>query len=104
MFLLAAALCLVAAHAFPEDAIEVVVSSDGFQPRVVKLHRGELAHLTVRAQSGEHCFAVADLRIEKRIRPGRPVVVDITPERNGKLEFYCCLDPTRERGEIVVSD
>ncbi len=56
----------------------------------------------------EHCFAIDALRVEKRIVPGRPTRVDLTPERAGVFPFYCCLESGKaaevERGQLTVSE
>ena len=45
----------------------------GFKPKVLKLRKGDTTHLVLKSGDGEeHCFAVDELRIEKRIRAGKP--------------------------------
>jgi len=60
------------------------------------------------SEDGEHCFAVDELRIEKRIVTGRETRFDITPDRAGTFRFYCCLESGKqaehEQGELVVSE
>jgi plastocyanin len=106
-----AGLCLLAglaaaAAATPAGEIEVVASKAGFQPRLLRLRKGETVRLLLRTADGEHCFAVDAFRIEKRIVPGRATVLDLTPDRTGTFPFYCCLDSDREaeRGRLVVTE
>jgi heme/copper-type cytochrome/quinol oxidase subunit 2 len=60
------------------------------------------------ADGGEHCFAVDELRIEKRIAPGRETRFDFTPERAGSFVFQCCLESgdaaAAERGQLNVAE
>jgi plastocyanin domain-containing protein len=104
----AALLALLGAPALasPQESVELVASRDGFRPAVITLRKGEPARLRLSTADAEHCFAVDAFRIEKRIAPGRPTSVDLTPERAGSFPFYCCLEPDNERlkGRIVVSE
>jgi heme/copper-type cytochrome/quinol oxidase subunit 2 len=102
-------LLLLAASALRVGAaepLEVVVSDQGFRPSVVHLRRGETVRVSLRSADGEHCFAVDALRIEKRVRPGRPTSVDLTPDRVGRLPFHDCLrsGPDIRSGELVVAE
>jgi len=108
---LAAAAFLAATGAPARSApasIEIQASSAGFTPAQLDLRRGEQVHLVLTSADREHCFAVDEMRIEKRIVPGRPTSVELTPERTGRFPFYCCLESGQsarvERGEIVVSE
>ncbi len=48
--------------------ITVKASRRGFQPSALSLRRGETTHLVLVSADGEHCFAIDELRIEKRPR------------------------------------
>jgi plastocyanin len=89
-----------------ESGIQVSVSKRGFEPALVNLHKGEPAHLVLKTSDVEHCFAVDELRIEKRIVPGRSTTLDLTPDKAGSFVFYCCLEPDAAalKGKIVVSE
>jgi heme/copper-type cytochrome/quinol oxidase subunit 2 len=100
------ALVLFAAPASAQEG-EVVATKAGFKPRVLKLRKGDTTHLVLKSGDGEeHCFAVDELRIEKRIRAGKPTPLDVTPERVGSFVFYDCLAPESEalRGKLVVAE
>jgi len=89
-----------------DDELELTASRAGFRPAALKLHKGETVRVSLRSADGEHCFAVDALRIEKRIQPGRATLAELTPDRAGKLDFYCCLHPDdeHERGQLEVSE
>src|SRR5262249_20858893 len=80
----------------------------GLRPRVLDTRKGEPLRLTVRTADDEHCFALDAFRVEKRLRPGKPVSVEITPDRAGTFPFHCCLESgsaaETERGELVVAE
>lgn len=102
-----AALTGVASETAPADKpTEVVASRSGFSPRVLSLRKGETVRLLLRTADDEHCFAVDAFRVEKRIVPGKPTTLDLTPDRTGSFPFYCCLEPDREsmRGRLVVAE
>ncbi|HSD65849.1 MAG TPA: cupredoxin domain-containing protein [Vicinamibacteria bacterium] len=105
---LALAGATLAAAAPPGPAVEVRASRRGFEPSRVALRRGETTRIVLTTADGEHCFAVDGLRVEKRIVPGRPTRLDLTPDRAGVFPFYCCLESGEaaraERGEIAVSE
>jgi heme/copper-type cytochrome/quinol oxidase subunit 2 len=104
---LALAVAALAAAA-PGDPVEVRVSRRGFEPSRITVHRGETTRLVLSSADGEHCFAIDALRIEKRVAPGRPTSLDLTPGRSGVFPFYCCLESGEaariERGELIVSE
>jgi len=105
----ALALLVLVATGAPASAQEpeVVATKAGFKPKVLNLSKGETTHLVLKSGDGEeHCFAVDELRIEKRIRAGKPTRLEVTPERAGSFAFYDCLEPESEalRGKLVVAE
>ena len=109
--LVAAALLLAGgagAAPAPDRAVAVVISRDGFEPREISVRKGETVRLSVRSGDGEHCFALDELRVEKRVLPGKTITVDVTPDRSGSFPFYCCLETgaaaDKQRGRLIVSE
>jgi heme/copper-type cytochrome/quinol oxidase subunit 2 len=92
----------------PDQTVTVAVSRDGFQPREIAARKGETVRLVIKTVDGEHCFAVDDLRVEKRVLPGRATTVDVTPDRAGTFPFYCCLETgaaaDKQRGRLIVTE
>ena len=84
----------------------VEVSARGFEPSTLTAAKGDTIVIEVRSDGGEHCFAIDALRIEKRVLPDRPAVVELTPTKAGRFPFYCCVETgpaaKAERGELVV--
>jgi heme/copper-type cytochrome/quinol oxidase subunit 2 len=106
---LAVAFVLAAAGAGARTSdVEIRVSSQGFDPAVVTLRKGEAVQIVLSSGGGEHCFAVDDFRVEKRVLPGRPTRFEFTPDRAGRFPFYCCVETGKaaevERGELVVME
>lgn len=103
---LALSTLLLAGGSPPQDVVDVAVSRRGFQPGVLSARVGETLRLRLTASDAEHCFALDALRIEKRIVPGRPTVLELTPEQTGRFPFYCCLEESdsSERGALVVGE
>ena len=88
--------------------LEVVASRGGFQPSSLTIRRGETAHVVLTSADGEHCLAIDELRVEKRIVPGRPTRFDLIADKAGTYAFYCCLETgpaaERERGQLAVTE
>jgi heme/copper-type cytochrome/quinol oxidase subunit 2 len=109
--LLAAALLLTAwrgAAPAPDQTVALTVSREGFQPRDIAVRKGETIRLSIKTADGEHCFAVDDLRVEKRVLPGRITTLDLTPDKAGSFPFYCCLETgtaaDKQRGRLIVTE
>jgi heme/copper-type cytochrome/quinol oxidase subunit 2 len=106
--ILAAAAAAWAAAAPAAPVVEIRASRRGFAPARIALRKGEATRIVLSSEDGEHCFAIDELRIEKRIVPGRPVRFELTPDRAGAFAFYCCLESgpaaEAERGEAVVTE
>jgi cytochrome c oxidase subunit 2 len=92
----------------PDQTVSMVVTRDGFQPREISVRKGETVRLAIKSGDGEHCFAVDDLRVEKRVLPGRTTTVDVTPDKAGTFAFYCCLETgaaaDKQRGRLTVTE
>ena len=92
----------------PDLTVAVVVSREGFQPREISVRKGETVRLAIKSADGEHCFALDDLRVEKRVLPGRTTTVDVTPDKAGSFPFHCCLETgaaaDKQRGRLIVTE
>jgi heme/copper-type cytochrome/quinol oxidase subunit 2 len=73
---------------------------------VLTVRLGESLRLQLKTADEEHCFAIDELRVEKRIQPGRTTSLELTPDKAGRFRFYCCLEgpDSAERGSLVVSE
>lgn len=91
-----------------DQTVAVTVSREGFQPREIAVRKGETVRLSIKTADGEHCFAVDDLRVEKRVLPGRTTTLELTPDKAGSFPFYCCLETgaaaDKQRGRLIVTE
>ena len=94
----------VKGRVFAQTAHDVVASKAGWRPAVINLKKGEPVRLALKTDDEEHCFAVDELRIEKRIVPGRATTLELTADRPGSFAFYDCLNPEGKKGRLVVSE
>ena len=102
---LSCVLCaLVATVAWAQSPREVVASKAGWRPAVINLKKGEPVRLLLKTEDEEHCFAVDELRIEKRIVPGKGTPLELTADRAGNFAFYDCLNPEGKKGRLAVSE
>jgi heme/copper-type cytochrome/quinol oxidase subunit 2 len=98
-------LCVLGAtDAGAQPPREVVASKSGWRPAVINLKKGEPARLLLKTEDEEHCFAVDELRIEKRIVPGKSTPLELTADRAGNFAFYDCLNPEGKKGRLAVSE
>jgi mono/diheme cytochrome c family protein len=79
----------------------------GFSPDHIELPAGEPVRLRISSPDVVHGFSVPGLGVNVReILPGKPVDVDITPQKPGRYAFactrWCSVDHWRMRGEIEV--
>jgi heme/copper-type cytochrome/quinol oxidase subunit 2 len=99
------ALCVFAGGALlAQTAREVTATRSGWRPPVLNAKKGEAVNLLLKTEDGQRCFAIDELRIEKRIVPGRATPLEFTPERAGNFAYYDCLDPDARRGRLAVSE
>ena len=100
------ALAALSSAAPRESGLEVRASKTGFKPAVVNVRKGEPARLVLKTSDEEHCFAVDEFRIEKRVLPGKSTILEFTPDRAGTFAFYCCLEPDSSvmKGRLIVAE
>lgn len=101
------ALAATAVIAAATVEVDVRISRRGFEPAALTLRKGETVRIVLSSGDGaEHCFAIDELRVEKRVRPGRETRFDLAPERAGVFAVHCCLagdgGSHPERGELTV--
>jgi heme/copper-type cytochrome/quinol oxidase subunit 2 len=94
----------LAAVLHAQTAREVLAVKGGWRPSVLNAKRGEPTRLLLRTEDGERCFAIDELRIEKRIVPGRATSLEFTPDRTGNFAFYDCLSPEAKKGRLAVTE
>lgn len=84
--------------------VRLSVGASGFEPKRITVPIGAV-HFVVTAREGDHCFAIPSLDVEKRVRSGRPLEVDVTFDQAGELPFLCCVEGsgTAETGVIAVA-
>jgi hypothetical protein len=80
--------------------LRLAIGPRGFEPARLLAPLGAF-RISVESLEGDHCFAVPSLDVEKRVRAGRPVTVDLTIEKASEIPFNCCVDAT-ETGVLVV--
>jgi heme/copper-type cytochrome/quinol oxidase subunit 2 len=84
--------------------VRLTVSKSGFEPKRVAVPLGAV-HFVVTSKDGDHCFAVPSLDVEKRVRAGKPLDVDVSFEKAGEIPFLCCVEgpDSAETGVLVVT-
>jgi hypothetical protein len=88
---------------FPENAIKVIVSKDGFTPEEISFSKGQPVKLAFYRVDAENCgseVVFKELNIRKKLPVGEVVTVDIPTGKSGEFSFACGMD--MYRGKIVV--
>ena len=98
------AAALAAAPLLAQSPREVLATEGGWRPPVVNAKKGEVVRLALKTEDEERCFAIDELRIEKRIVPGRATRLEFTPDRAGNFVFYDCLNPEGKKGRLAVTE
>lgn len=109
--LLVALAFLVAAPALAEEApgrkIEIKVTDAGFEPRQVKVKKGEPVTLVFTRTTDRTCITAVDIPDENvqalELPLGKPVSVTITPRKAGVERFHCTA-MGMGNGKILVQD
>jgi plastocyanin domain-containing protein len=94
-----------AAAAKPQAAqvIEISVTNDGFVPASIKVKKGLPVRLVVTGKTERTCateIVIRDQGINQKLPLDKPVTVEFTPARSGKLRYACGMDMIS--GVIVV--
>lgn len=88
---------------FPENALKVIVSKDGFTPQEISFQKGQPVKLAFYRADAENCASEVvfkELNTRKKLPVGDVVTVDIPTDKSGEFSFACGMD--MYRGKIVV--
>ena len=88
---------------FPENAIKVITSKDGFTPQEISFKKGQPVKLAFYRVDAENCASEVvfkELNIRKKLPVGEIVTVDLPTDKSGEFSFACGMD--MYRGKIVV--
>lgn len=87
---------------------EIICRKSFYTPNQITVKKGEKVKLSLKSMDVPHGFAIDELNIATEVAPGPPVVVEFTPTRAGKFEFYCVVrcgkDHLKMRGTLIVED
>ena len=91
-----------AAAAHPKT-VRITVSKRGFSPSSINVEEGYPVTLIFKRKDKQGCgnkVVFPSLNITKNLPVGKPVTVQITPERSGDIAFTCGMG--MYKGNIVV--
>ena len=107
-WLIVVAIALFAvSHSYSEPrVIEITCQKSVYKPDVIRVKKGEPLRLVITTNDVLHGFAIDEFNIAKEVAPGRPLTLDLTPDRTGEFIFYCvvrCGKQHRQmRGKLIV--
>ena len=85
--------------------VEIKVTSDGFEPRVVKVKKGEPVTLVFTRTVERTCITAIDIPAENvkgfELPLNKPVSLTFTPKKAGEEKFHCSA-MGMGNGKIVV--
>ena len=87
---------------------EIICRKSFYTPNQITVKKGEKVKITLKSMDVTHGFAIDELNIATEVAPGPPVVVEFTPTKAGKFEFYCVVrcgkDHLKMRGTLIVQE
>ena len=69
--------------------IKIVAKRFAFSPNQITLKKGEPVRLELTSEDVAHGFFLRPLKIDEVVSPGKPVVIDVTPQTAGKFTPIC---------------
>lgn len=97
-----AAMATESATAMMEDGSQTITVEGGnfyFKPNEIKVKAGTPVKLTFSSAQGFHDFVIDDLDVKtKQLTAGNQEIVEFTPTKKGKYEFYCSVGQHRQMG------
>ncbi len=86
--------------------IEISCQKSFYTPDVIRVKKGEPLTLIVTTSDVSHGFAIDEFNIAKEVAPGRPVKIELTPDRSGEFSYYCVVRCGKKhlqmRGKLIV--
>lgn len=86
-----------------QGTVEIAVTGDGFVPAQVRAKKGQKLRLVVTRKTDRTCateIVIKEAGVNQKLPLDKPVVVELTPKKAGKLRYACGMDMIA--GEIVV--
>jgi plastocyanin domain-containing protein len=75
--------------------VNIAVTSDGFTPADVKVKAGETVKFVVTRRTDKTCakeIVIRDFGVNQPLPLDKPVTVEITPQKAGKVRYACAMD------------
>jgi plastocyanin domain-containing protein len=87
--------------------IEIVVNDSGFEPREVKVKKGQPTTLVFTRKTDHTCITAVDIPAENvkklKLPLNQPVSVTVTPKKAGVEAFHCSAMAMGD-GKLIVED
>ncbi len=94
----------------PAALVEIKISARRFEfePKLITVQKGNPVRLLITSTDVQHGFAIEELGIDKKLKPGAITVVEFTPTRVGRFPFACSVmcgsGHDEMTGELVVTE
>lgn len=87
----------------PLQTATVKITTDGFEPAVIKLKHGVRARITFLRKTDQTCVTqvlIPSLKVKRDLPLNKPVVVEFTPSKAGSIAYSCGMQMSD--GKIIV--
>lgn len=92
----------------PAGEYQILCKKSLYTPNQITVKKGEHVKLVLKSADVTHGFAIDELDIATEVAPGPPKIVEFTPQRAGRFEFYCVVrcgkDHLKMRGALIVQE
>jgi cytochrome c oxidase subunit II len=69
--------------------VKVEAAKFAFKPDQIVVKKGEKLRLLITATDVQHGFALPDFKIDVKLPPNKPQVIEFTPDKAGEFAFRC---------------
>jgi plastocyanin domain-containing protein len=76
-------------------AVQMSVTSAGFEPQNIKVKKGVKTVLVITRKTDETCakeIVIDEYKINTKLPLNKPVTVSFTPTKSGELHYGCAMD------------
>lgn len=79
----------------------VTGSNFSFDPKEIKVKKGDKVRVTFKNQDGFHDFVIDEFNVKtKQIQGGAEETVEFTADKTGTFEYYCSVGKHRQMGMV----
>ena len=90
----------------PDKVIQITAEKYRFIPDTITVKKGTKVRLQVKSIDTTHGFAILEMKINEKLKPGRVVNIDFVADKPGEYTYFCsvpCGPGHRQmRGKLII--